>query len=87
MKIRRVVRVPYKNTGEFKKDATFRVTKDTKYQPFNNEKYNWIVKQARASKNAQNKFTDKRNITNLSLFRQGLLPQPQRSKKISEVKK
>lgn len=52
MKIRRVVRVPYKNTGEFKKDATFRVTKDTKYQPFNNEKYNWIVKQARASKNA-----------------------------------
>ena len=46
-----------------------------------------MVKQARASKNAQNKFTDKRIITNLSLFRQGLLPQPLRSKKPAEIRK
>lgn len=43
MKVRRVVRVP-RQTEEFKKEPTFRVTKDTKYQPFNTEKYNAIVK-------------------------------------------
>jgi hypothetical protein len=86
MKIRRINRIPPPN-ADFCKGPTFKVSKDTAYQPFNEESYQKIVKQSIASKNSHNMRIDQRNISNLSLGRQGLLGNPVPSKKPSEIKK
>jgi hypothetical protein len=86
MKVRRIVRPPPQNT-DFCKGPTFKVSKDTAYQPFDNAAYQAIVKQAIASKDSHNMRIDKRNISNLSLNRQGLLANPVPSKKPAEIKK
>lgn len=70
MKIRKVAKPQKQRTGEFKKDPVFKVTKDTKYQPFTTEKYYDIVRKSKASKLAKkNNSIDVRNISNLSLNR------------------
>ena len=86
MKVRRIVRPPPQN-ADFCKGPTFKVSKDTAYQPFDNAAYQAIVKQAIASKDSHNMRIDKRNISNLSLNRQGLLGNPVPSKKPTEIKK
>jgi len=86
MKVRRIVRPPPLN-ADFCKGPTFKVSKDTAYQPFDNASYQAIVKQAIASKDSHNMRIDKRNISNLSLNRQGLLPTSVPSKTATEIKK